>query len=61
MDDSASHLEDQLSQGRLAEADNMEEPGQDSEASSQNRLVPLSCLNAASFMPQCCQSVCILR
>ncbi len=48
VDDSASHLEDQLSQGPLAEADNMEEPGQDSEASSQNRLVPLSCLNAAN-------------
>ncbi len=47
VDDSASHLEDELSQGRLAEADNMEEPGQDSEASSQNRLVPLPCLNAA--------------
>ncbi|DBB18900.1 TPA: DNA mismatch repair protein msh7 [Trebouxia sp. C0006] len=37
VDHSASHLEDELSQGRLAEADNMEEPGQDSEASSQNR------------------------
>ena len=42
VDDSASHLEDKLSQGPLAEADNMEEPGKDSD-----RLVPLSRLNAA--------------
>jgi hypothetical protein len=31
----------------LGEADIREEPGQDSEASSQSRLVPLSCLHAA--------------
>ncbi len=41
VDDSASHLEDELRQGPLAEADNMEEPGQDFD-----RLVPLSRLNA---------------
>lgn len=38
---------EELSQGPLAEADNREEPGQDSVAGSQNRFVPLSCLNAA--------------
>jgi len=42
VDDSASHLEDELSQGPLAEADNKEEPGKGSD-----RLVPLSRLNAA--------------
>ena len=44
---SVSHVGEELSQGPLAEADNREEPGQDSVASSENRLVPLSCLDAA--------------
>ncbi len=48
-DDSVSHVGDQLSQGRLNEAGNREEPGQHSVASSENRLVPLSCLVAAYF------------
>ncbi len=46
-DDSVSHMGEELSQEPLAEVDNREEPGQDSVASSRNRLVPLSCLNAA--------------
>ncbi len=46
-DDSVHQVCEELSQGPLAEADNREEPGQDSVTSSDNRLVPLSCLDAA--------------
>ena len=53
-DDGVRHVGEELSQGPLAEADNREEPEQDSEASLQNRLVPLSCLDAA--YPYCFQA-----